>query len=35
VKLDDEYVGVIFEAGRRLYDEVLFAKVELNDLEKP
>jgi sialidase-1 len=35
VKLDDEHVGVIFEAGRRLYDEVLFAKVGLNDLAKP
>ena len=23
VKLDDEHVGVIFEAGRRLYDEVV------------
>jgi sialidase-1 len=35
VKLDDEHVGVLFEAGRLLYDEILFAKVGLNDLEKP
>jgi sialidase-1 len=35
VKLDDEHVGVLFEAGRRLYDEVLFAKVGLKDLKKP
>ncbi len=35
VKLDDEHVGVIFEAGRRLYGEVLFAKVGLKDLAKP
>jgi sialidase-1 len=32
VKLDDEHVGVLFEAGRRLYDEILFAKVGLNIL---
>lgn len=35
VKLDDEHVGVLFEAGRRLYGEVLFAKVGLKDLAKP
>jgi sialidase-1 len=35
VKLDDEHVGVLFEAGRRLYDEVLFAKVGLKDLAEP
>jgi sialidase-1 len=35
VKLDDEHVGVLFEAGRRLYDEILFARVGLNDLKKP
>jgi sialidase-1 len=35
VKLDDEYVGVIFEAGRRLYAEILFAKVGLKDLANP
>ena len=34
VKLDDEHVGVLFEAGRRLYDEVLFAKVGLKDLSE-
>ena len=34
VKLDDEHVGVLFEAGRRLYDEILFERVGLNDLEK-
>jgi sialidase-1 len=35
VKLNDEHVGVLFEAGRRLYGEVLFAKVGLKDLAKP
>ncbi len=35
VKLDDEHVGVLFEAGRRLYDEVLFARVGMNQLENP
>ena len=35
VKLDDEHVGVLFEAGRRLYGEVLFAKVGLKYLAKP
>jgi sialidase-1 len=35
VKLDDDHVGVLFEAGRPLYDEVLFAKVGLKDLSKP
>jgi len=35
VKMDDEHVGVLFEAGRRLYDEILFATVRLNDLENP
>jgi hypothetical protein len=32
VKLDDKHVGVLFEAGRRLYDEILFARVGLDDL---
>jgi Neuraminidase (sialidase) len=35
VKLDDEHVGVIFEAGSPLYDEVLFARIGLKDLAKP
>jgi sialidase-1 len=35
VKLDDEHVGVLFEAGRRLYDEILFATVGINNLTKP
>jgi sialidase-1 len=35
VKLDDEHVGVLFEAGRRLYDEILFARVGMSDLKKP
>lgn len=35
VKLDDEHVGLLFEAGRRLYDEILFARISLNDLGKP
>jgi sialidase-1 len=35
VKLDDKHVGVLFEAGHRLYDEILFAQVGLNDLRKP
>ena len=35
VKLDDEHIGVLFEAGRRLYDEILFAQVGLIDLRKP
>lgn len=35
VKLGNENVGVLFEAGRRLYDEILFAKIGLNDLDKP
>jgi sialidase-1 len=34
VKLDDEHVGVLFEAGRR-YDEILFARVGLKDLADP
>jgi sialidase-1 len=34
VKLDDEHVGVLFEAGHRLYDEILFARVGLSDLKK-
>ncbi len=34
VKLDDKHFGVIFEAGQRLYDEILFAKVSMNDLNK-
>lgn len=35
VKLDDEHVGVIFEAGRKLYDEVLFARVGIDELAAP
>jgi sialidase-1 len=35
VKLDDDHVGVLFEAGRRLYDEILFARLGLEDLDKP
>jgi hypothetical protein len=35
VKLDDKHVGVLFEAVHRLYDEIVFAQVGLNDLRKP
>jgi sialidase-1 len=35
VKLDRQRVGVLYEAGGRLYDEILFAKVGLTDLAKP
>jgi len=35
VKLDGQHVGVLYEAGRRLYDEILFAKVELKELANP
>lgn len=35
VKLDSQHVGVLYEAGRRLYDEILFAKVGLTDIAKP
>jgi sialidase-1 len=35
VKLDDGHVGVLFEAGHRLYDEILFARIALDDLNKP
>jgi sialidase-1 len=35
VKLDGEHVGVLYEAGKRLYDEILFVKVALTDLAKP
>ena len=35
VKLDDEHVGVLFEAGCRLYDQILFARFGLNDLRQP
>jgi sialidase-1 len=34
VKLDRDHVGVLFEAGRKLYDEILFAKVSMADLIK-
>jgi sialidase-1 len=35
VKLDDKHVGVLFEAGGKLYDEILFATVRINNLTKP
>ncbi len=35
VKLDDEHVGVLFEAGQRLYDEIVFATFGLADLANP
>jgi sialidase-1 len=35
VKLDDQHVGVLFEGGRKLYDEILFATVGINNLTKP
>jgi sialidase-1 len=35
VKLDDEHVGVLFEAGRRLYDEIVFVRLGLKDLDNP
>jgi sialidase-1 len=34
VKLDNDRVGVLFEAGRKLYDEILFATVSTKDLAK-
>lgn len=34
VKLADDEFGVIYEAGERLYAEILFAKVRLKDLNK-
>lgn len=34
VKLDNDRVGVLFEAGRKLYDEILFATVSTKDLGK-
>jgi sialidase-1 len=34
VKLDEDHVGVLFEAGRKLYDEILFARVSTADLAK-
>jgi sialidase-1 len=34
VRLDDD-VGVLFEAGRRLYDEILFARIGLIDVGQP
>jgi sialidase-1 len=35
VKLSDERIGVLFEAGRKLYDEIEFASFGLEDLAKP
>ncbi|HVT28732.1 MAG TPA: sialidase family protein [Lacipirellulaceae bacterium] len=35
VKLDDEHVGVLFEAGRRLYDEIDFASLRPGELANP
>jgi photosystem II stability/assembly factor-like uncharacterized protein len=32
VKLDDERIGVLFEAGEALYDEILFASFGMDDL---
>ena len=34
VRLDDNHFGVIFEGGRRLYDEIVFAKVALDHLKQ-
>jgi sialidase-1 len=34
VKLDNDRVGVLFEAGRKLYDEILFATVSIKGLAK-
>jgi sialidase-1 len=35
VKLGGERVGVLYEGGRRLYDEIVFATFGLQDLAKP
>ncbi|HEX5470322.1 MAG TPA: sialidase family protein [Lacipirellulaceae bacterium] len=35
VKLDNEHVGVLYEAGPRLYDEIDFAVLNLKKLLKP
>lgn len=34
VKLEKNRVGVLFEAGRMLYDEILFATIQPDNLEK-
>ena len=31
VKLDGKRVGVLYEAGKKLYDEILFATVDVDD----
>jgi len=33
VKLDDHKFGVLYEAGHKLYDEILFSTIELDDLK--
>ena len=35
IPLDNERVGVLYEAGRRLYDEIAFSSIRLEDLAKP
>ncbi len=35
VKLDDEHVGVLFEGGQRLYDEIEFAVLDVKKLAQP
>jgi sialidase-1 len=35
IKLDDAHVGVLYETGRRLYDEIVFARFRMNELAKP
>jgi sialidase-1 len=32
VKLDDDRIGVLFEAGAKLYDEIIFASFGIDDL---
>jgi sialidase-1 len=34
VKLDDERVGVLFEAGKKLYGEIVFAVVDVGSLSR-
>lgn len=34
VKLDDDHVGVLFEAGRKPYGEILFVRISTTDLTK-
>jgi sialidase-1 len=34
VKLDDSHVGVLYEAGKKLYSEIVFAVVDVQELVK-